>query len=120
MSSALADAQETVSGYSVEPALKPEATEDGGELRMANLSFTIRDHHGIERRLNCAPHVNRNSKVFVSICELGVFEGVLKPFQGSASMEIHNVVPHDDGIVIVRGFIGWDTDVNARLSVFVA
>jgi hypothetical protein len=39
---------------------------------------------------------------------------------GSGKLEVHNVVPHDDGIVIVRGAIGWDTDINVRLSVLVA
>jgi|GEM_PF-4541544 len=39
---------------------------------------------------------------------------------GLASMEIHNIVSHDDGTVIVRGHIGWDRDINARLSVLVA
>jgi hypothetical protein len=45
--------------------------------------------------------------------------GVVKPFQGAASIEIHNVVPRE-GRIIVRGFIGWDTDIPVRLHVFVA
>jgi hypothetical protein len=83
-------------------------------------SFSISDREGFERRLNLSGSVNSNSKVFVSACELGVFGGQVKPFQGAASIEVHNVVPHDDGIVIVRGYIGWETDINVRLSVFVA
>ena len=39
---------------------------------------------------------------------------------GAASCEIHNVVPHDDGIVIVRGSIDWDSDINVWFSILVA
>jgi hypothetical protein len=103
----------------VEPVLEASDVDTAG-LRSAATSFSFSDHHGFERRLNMAGRVNSSSKVFISICELGVFGGQVKPFQGLASMEVHNVVPHDDGIVIVRGFIGWDSDINVRLSVFVA
>ncbi|MGG0754966.1 hypothetical protein [Brevibacillus laterosporus] len=61
--------------------------------------------------------VNSNSGVFVSITEV---DGNNKPFQGAASIETYNVVPHDDGIVIVRGRVWWDTPIRVRLSVFVA
>lgn len=105
--------------WSAEPALTAtDMVVDNVDRAVG--SFSFRDHHGFERRLNMAPHVNSSSKVFVSICELGVFGGQVRPHQGLASMEVHNVVPHDDGIVIVRGYIGWDTDLNVRLSVFVA
>ncbi len=107
-----------VSGWSAEPALAPTAHED--DVRASSHSFSFRDRQGFERRLNLAGTVNSNSRVFVSACELGVFGGQVKPFQGLASIEVHNVVPHDDGIVVVRGHIGWDSDVNVRLSVFVA
>jgi hypothetical protein len=43
---------------------------------------------------------------------------VLKPFQGSASMEVNNVVPEDSGIR-VRGSIGWNSDIEVRLSFIV-
>jgi hypothetical protein len=100
---------EALSGLSVEPALDPMDREAG-----------IRGHQEFEARLNLPGLVTSRSRVFVSICELGVFGGELKPFQGAANMMIHNIVPHDDGTLIVRGFIGWNTDLNARLSVFVA
>jgi hypothetical protein len=64
--------------------------------------------------------VNSRSRVFVSISEIRVFGGQWKPFQGAASMEVHNIVPHDDGTVIVRGFLHNDRDINVRLSVLVA
>jgi len=114
-----AEPLEGVSGFSVEPALTPTTRED--DVRVVNLvQFQFRDHHGFEKRLVCGHLVNSNSRVFVSICEVGVFGNQWKPFQGLASMEVHNVVPHDDGIVIVRGHIGWDADLNVRLNVFVA
>jgi hypothetical protein len=105
--------------FSVEAALAPTELDTKPTPRAVG-TFSIRDHHGFERRLNMGTAVNANSKVYVSACELGVFGGQVKPFQGLASMEVHNVVPHDDGIVIVRGYIGWDTDINVRLNVFVA
>jgi hypothetical protein len=105
---------------SVEPPLKPTAS-DAGEPRIANVTwFQFADHQGFEKRLDLTGFVNSRSGVFVSISEIGLFDGEWKPFMGLASMEVQNVVPHDDGIVIVRGAIGWDRDLNVRLSVFVA
>jgi hypothetical protein len=105
---------------SVEPPLKPMAS-DAREPRIVNRTwFQFADHQGFEKRLDLTGIVNSSSAVFVSISEIGVFGGEWKPFMGLASMEVHNVVPHDDGTVIVRGHIGWDRDVNVRLSVFVA
>lgn len=103
------------SDSTLEPVADLETRE--GDLRLASLTFTIKDHKGFERRLNCASaNVKSHSRVFVSICEL--VNG--QPAQHAASMMVHNITPHDDGIVIVRGEIGWDTDIFARLSVIVA
>lgn len=108
---------------SVEPPLQ-RVSDDSDvqrDLRIVDMTwFQFADHQGFEKRLDLHGVVNSRSRVFVSISEIGVFNGQWKPFQGSASMEVHNVVPHDDGIVIVRGFIGWDRDINVRLSVLVA
>jgi len=108
---------------SVEPPLKPMARteEEPREFRIADVSsFQFADHQGFERWLDLSGIVNSRSKVFVSISEIGLFFGEWKPFMGAASCDIHNVVPQDDGIVIVRGVIGWDQDINVRLSVLVA
>jgi hypothetical protein len=108
---------------SIEPPLKamPREAGESGEFRIIDMTwFGFADHHGFEKRLDLRGVVNARSRVFVSISEVGVFGGQWKPFQGAASCEVHNVVPHDDGIVIVRGFIGWDRDINVRLSVLVA
>lgn len=114
----------TIIAPSIEPALKPlEREREGkpGEQRIIDLTwFGFADHQGFEKRLDLTGVVNSRSRVFVSISEVGVFGGRWMPFMGSASCEIHNVVPHDDGIVIVRGYIGWDRDINVRLSVLVA
>ena len=99
----------------LEPIADPEVRE--GDLRLASLTFTIKDHKGFEKRLNCiSANVKSHSRVFVSICE----EVNGQPVQGAATMMVHNITPHDDGIVIVRGEIGWETDIFARLSVIVA
>ncbi|CAM4320136.1 hypothetical protein L1N85_15375 [Paenibacillus alkaliterrae] len=72
-----------------------------------------------QRSLNLRGVVNSSSRVFVSITEIGLIGGTLKPFQGSATMTVHNVVPQDDGIVLVRGNTGWNSPLNVRLSVVV-
>jgi hypothetical protein len=94
---------------------QPKPKTRSGEARMADFSFDFRDHHGFERDINIG--CNADSTVLVSITEMGVFGGQLLPFQGAASMEVHNIVPHNNGVVRVRGFIGWDTDVNVRLNI---
>jgi hypothetical protein len=105
-----------LSGFSLEPPLQPaEPPENDATQRIVNyVQFYFKARQRFEKRLVCGPNVRSGSRVFVSICEVNA---QYKPFQGGASMEVHNVVPHDDGIVIVRGFIGWDNEINVRLSV---
>jgi hypothetical protein len=105
---------------SVERPVNPDFS-DTDEYRAGQaFSFSgFRGRGAFQNRLNLAGVVNSSSKVFVSIAELGIFGGVTKPFQGDANMSIWNVVPHDDGIVIVRGNIDWGSDLNSRLSVIV-
>ena len=105
---------------SVEPPLTPTAL-DAAEARIVNrFVFQFADHQGFEKRLDLTGIVTSSSRVFVSISEIGVIGGSWTPFMGAASMQVHNVVPHDNGIVIVRGYIGWDSNINVRLSVLVA
>ncbi len=72
------------------------------------------DHQGFEQVVP-APGTGPWSIVLASICELTVPGGT--PFQGAASMEIHNITP-ENGTVRVRGFIGLDSNIRARLHVF--
>lgn len=37
-----------------------------------------------------------------------------KSAQGAASLAVHNVTPQDGGTLIVKGYIGWDTDIKVR------
>jgi hypothetical protein len=71
------------------------------------------DRQGFEQIVP-APGTGQQSIVLASICEL---DSSGRPFQGAASMEVHNVVP-ENGTVRVRGFIGFDANIRARLSVF--
>jgi hypothetical protein len=71
-------------------------------------------HGGFDTTWN-VPEATSDSVVMVSITEIGLIGGVLKPFQGAASMSVDNIVP-DQGVVRVRGSIGWGSDLNARLS----
>lgn len=96
-----------------------EPREAGQSRKSEAFSFDIVDHQGFEKKLDLGGIVNSESKVFASISEIGMIQGKMKPFQGAAGMEIHNVVPHDSGIVIVRGVIGWDKNLNARISLVV-
>ena len=73
-------------------------------------------HGGFEQHFGTPIGVNRFNAVFVSICEL---DSNGAPFQGAASMMVHNVVPLDGNRLIVRGEIGWESDVRARLSIMV-
>src|SRR5580698_8325833 len=84
----------------------------------ATATFDFRHHGGFQQTLDF-PAVTPQSAVFVSISEVGNFNGQVIPFQGAASLSIDNVVP-GPGNVIVRGSIGWDSDVDARLFVFTA
>jgi hypothetical protein len=53
--------------------------------------------------------------VLASITEI---DGNNRPFLGSAIMHIDNVVPQD-GSVLVRGNIDWNSDLRARVSIYI-
>jgi len=117
---------ESVSGWSIEQPGTPTALEPGGDTPPKGggvpktFTFGLRDHQGYERRIDLRGVINRDSCVVVSITEVRILgDGTQVPFMGLASMDVDNVVPHDDGILIVRGAIGWDSDLNARLNILV-
>jgi hypothetical protein len=63
--------------------------------------------------------VDRHAVVMVSVTELQQPSGepLDYPFLGAAVMTIHNVVPQDDGKVIVVVDTGWtDYPINIRLN----
>ena len=102
-------------GTAGEFALEPDTSE--ADVRVVNLvQFEFSDHQGFEKRLRCEHLVNPGSRAIVSICEIA--NG--KPVQGAASLAVHNVTPQGGGILMVRGHIGWDTDIKVRLNVFFA
>jgi|HubBroStandDraft_5_1064220.scaffolds.fasta_scaffold1067413_1 hypothetical protein len=74
-------------------------------------------HHGGFQQEFEFDSVTPQSAVFVSISEIGVVNGQLVPLQGAASLSVDNVVPGPKN-VIVRGNIGWDSDIDVRLYVF--
>jgi hypothetical protein len=65
--------------------------------------------------------INGHSHVVANICEVFAPQGepLDFPFQGDATMEIHNVVPKDDGTLSVRFEIDWDSPLNAKIQFFV-
>ncbi|PFV97155.1 hypothetical protein COL21_12580 [Bacillus thuringiensis] len=75
--------------------------------------------HGVFERALSLPGVNSTSIVVASITEVAIIDGQVKPKQGSASMQIYNVVPRDDGTVSIRGNIDWPNDLNYRISVII-
>ena len=75
--------------------------------------------HGVFDRVFTWPAgvINRHTTVFTNICEISQPQGepLDFPFQGSATMQIHNTVPRDDGSVSIRIGVDWDSDLNVRL-----
>jgi hypothetical protein len=90
---------------------------------MSTFFFTGRGHGVFDRSTNSAqlPNINRHSFVLANICEISAPQGESLdfPFQGNATMEVHNIVPLDDGTVHFRLEIDWDSDLNFRLGVAV-
>jgi hypothetical protein len=70
--------------------------------------------------INCGSIVNRDSAVFVSICEVAFTgEPELIPWFGDAIITIENVVPRDDGTVVIRLQSNWETDLSMRVQLLV-
>lgn len=66
--------------------------------------------------------INRHSHVLANICEVSQPEGQREldfPFMGNATMGIHNIVPHDDGTLLIRLEIDWPSPLNVRIQFFV-
>jgi hypothetical protein len=65
--------------------------------------------------------INRHSFVLANICEVSQPEGQALdfPFMGSATMTIHNIVPHDDGTLLIRLEIDWPSPLDVRIQFFV-
>jgi hypothetical protein len=104
--------------YTKLPVEEAEKVGSSTDAAWTVFRFQFRDHQGYERRINVG--CNGSSVVLASITEVGVFGADVLPFIGLATMSVDNVVPHNDGTLIVRGGIGWDTDLNARLHILVA
>lgn len=81
-------------------------------------TFDFRHHGGFQQQFNDS-RVNPNSIVMISICEVGNIGGQVVPFQGAASLSIDNIVP-GNGNIIVRGSIGFESDIDVRLNIFIA
>lgn len=66
--------------------------------------------------------INRHSHVLANICEVSRPEGQPEldfPFIGNATMTIHNIVPHDDGTLLIRLEIDWPYPLDVRIQFFV-
>lgn len=116
MSYATAEAPKATTGK-VE---KEQAME--GVARSFGRFLFITDMKGFEHETSPISGVSAGSLVVASITEVNSND---VPFQGAASMEVHNVVPMNQrpgeigGRVRVRGFIGWERNVRARISLMV-
>ena len=83
---------------------------------MAGAKFEILSvHGGFRREIRGVLH-NSNNVAFASICEVNSNN---VPILGAAICRIDNVVPQDNGILLVRGDVKFDTDIKVRVSVFV-
>jgi hypothetical protein len=83
----------------------------------ASNTYDFRHHGGFQQQFEFDPVTTLNCAVFVSISEITDIGGQVVPFQGAASCTIDNVVPGEQNF-IVRGNIGWDSDIDVRLFVF--
>jgi hypothetical protein len=66
--------------------------------------------------------INRHSFVLANICEVSRPEGQRDadfPFIGNATMTIHNIVPHDDGTLLIRLEVDWPSPIDIRIQFFV-
>jgi hypothetical protein len=76
--------------------------------------FDFSHHGGFQQEFGWNAVSALNSAVFVSIAEITDIGGQVTPFQGAATLSIDNVVP-GNGNIIVRGNIGWDSDITVRI-----
>jgi hypothetical protein len=61
------------------------------------------------------PGLTSASNVLAAVTEIGIFNGVARPFIGSASIQVLNIAPHD-GIIETRLNIDWDEDIEVRVG----
>jgi hypothetical protein len=81
------------------------------------------DKQGFEFETTPIRDLNASSYVMASITEVNNNN---VPFQGAATMQIHNVVPQNQrtgevgGRIRVRGFIGWENNLRFKVSFIIA
>lgn len=65
--------------------------------------------------------INRHSVVLANICEISAPQGepLDFPFIGNATMGVCNIVPRDDGNLIIRLYANWDGVLQARVQIVV-
>jgi hypothetical protein len=83
----------------------------------------FRSHGRVDASWNAGRAViNRNSIVVASLTEVSHPEGESfdLPHLGAADMVVENIVPRDDGIVTFRCHIDWGSDLDIRISGFIA
>jgi hypothetical protein len=69
--------------YDTQPVARE--ARDGADARQILRIGDFKDHQGFDRRWNI-PGCTPSSVVMVSICEIGLIGGQVRPFQGAASM----------------------------------
>ncbi len=95
-------------------------TAEAGVVRLAGL-VVVRAHWNFFQPINF-PGVTNNHVVMASITEVfpNPASGQIDlPGIGLAHMHVRSVAPQN-GIVFVNGYIDWETDLNVRISLFIA
>jgi hypothetical protein len=88
---------------------------DGGG-GASTVSWGMRDftwHRFFTKRFDFPGVVRHDSQVMVSITELDSND---MPFSGAARLVVYNVSPADNGSVVVKGDVVWDSDLRIRLN----
>ncbi|MFI6007041.1 hypothetical protein ACIA98_43140 [Streptomyces sp. NPDC051366] len=99
-----------------EKAIPPTGASGGkarAELQQVVYYYNLRGHGTFEAVLE-APGVGAFTGVFASTAE--VYPVTDKPFMGGAVMTVHNVVPLDEGRVVIRLDTGWPEDLPVRVQ----
>jgi hypothetical protein len=104
--------------------VEPESVhETRGDWILQTFRWTLRGHGGFVHRLGgqgTGPTLDTSVVLSSQICELVSFAGGLTPTMGEAIMTIDNVVQGDYNDVWVRGSVGWDYNLQYRITLIYA
>jgi hypothetical protein len=80
-------------------------------------SFSVHGNGVIDRTVHPGMGINKDSNVFAIAQEMGIIDGVARPFIGNASIQVLQVCPGIEGLTPVDGAVSLRINVMFDVAI---